>query len=239
MATTIKSTSGDAGHGTTQSSSQQLPGSNNTAFEMSDINNTRPAGATGGGGGGLLNDVSIPVTSPIDASFNDPNTSQDQPGKAAATTDPKTEQSTGIPLSTSQPTNDPSSSAHTSSDKPQASRPDSVAIDEAAESVPEAISPDAEPALTITLMLITGARHPYKIDEKYLAKRNVTVPGLTETGKKDPLSVSVYTLKELILREWRDEWEAAPSSPSSIRLIFFGRLLDDSAQLKGMSLLYP
>lgn len=59
--------------------------------------------------------------------------------------------------------------------------------------------------------------------------------GLTEDGKKDPLSISVYTLKELILREWREEWEVKPSSPSSIRLIFFGRLLDDSVQLKGMS----
>jgi len=42
----------------------------------------------------------------------------------------------------------------------------------------------------------------------------------------------VYTLKELILREWREEWEAQPSSPSSIRLIFFGKLLDDKIPLK-------
>lgn len=86
--------------------------------------------------------------------------------------------------------------------------------------------------LVITLLLTSGARHPYKIDEKYLTKRNVNVPGVTESGKKDPLSISVYTLKELILREWRDEWEAQPSSPSSIRLIFFGRLLDDKVPLK-------
>lgn len=87
--------------------------------------------------------------------------------------------------------------------------------------------------LVITLLLTSGARHPYKIDEKYLTKRNVNVPGVTESGKKDPLSISVYTLKELILREWREEWEAQPSSPSSIRLIFFGRLLDDKTPLKG------
>ncbi|EFW99364.1 hypothetical protein CMQ_5785 [Grosmannia clavigera kw1407] len=83
----------------------------------------------------------------------------------------------------------------------------------------------------ITLLLPTGARHPYRIDEKYLAKRNVDVPGVTESGKKDPFSVSVYKLKELILREWRDEWEGKPASPSSIRLIHFGKLLDDKEQL--------
>jgi hypothetical protein len=54
-----------------------------------------------------------------------------------------------------------------------------------------------------------------------------------EKKAKDPFSISVYTLKELILREWREEWEAAPSSPSSIRLIYFGRLLDDKTPLKG------
>lgn len=60
------------------------------------------------------------------------------------------------------------------------------------------------------------------------------MPGMTENAKKDPFSISVYTLKELILREWREEWEAQPSSPSSIRLIFFGRLLDDKTPLRGM-----
>jgi len=93
---------------------------------------------------------------------------------------------------------------------------------------------EAGPVLIITLLLTSGARHPYKIDERYLTKRNVNVPGVTEAGRKDPYSISVYTLKELILREWREEWEVQPSSPSSIRLIYFGRLLDDKTPLKGM-----
>jgi Ubiquitin-2 like Rad60 SUMO-like len=102
------------------------------------------------------------------------------------------------------------------------------------------------PTLMITLLLTTGARHPFKIDPKYLLKRNVDVQG------NDPFNLSVYKLKELILREWRDgmpvcadsktlaemltigvEWEQKPSSPSSIRLISFGKLLDDKAPLKG------
>jgi hypothetical protein len=119
---------------------------------------------------------------------------------------------------------------------PELSRLDSVAI---GPSTDAALAPSASaintanPVCIITLLLTSGARHPYKLDEKYLAKRNVVVPGVTENGKKDPFSISVYTLKELILREWREEWEAQPSSPSSIRLIHFGRLLDDKTPLKG------
>ncbi|KAM7184672.1 Ubiquitin-related domain containing protein [Naviculisporaceae sp. PSN 640] len=93
-------------------------------------------------------------------------------------------------------------------------------------------APTADPVCCITLLLPTGARHPYRIDERYLAKRNVDVPEVTESGKKDPFSISIYKLKELILREWRDEWEGKPASPSSIRLIHFGKLLDDKEQLK-------
>jgi len=79
----------------------------------------------------------------------------------------------------------------------------------------------------VTLLLTSGARHPFKLDSKYLNKRSVDVPG------GDPFNLSVYKLKELILREWRDEWETKPSSPNYIRLISFGKLLDDKAPLKG------
>jgi hypothetical protein len=94
------------------------------------------------------------------------------------------------------------------------------------------ISPDGtDPAFTITLLLASGSRHPYRIDAKYLARRNVTIPSENDAGLPDPFSISVYTLKELILREWRSDWEAKPSSPSSIRLIHFGKMLDDSHAL--------
>lgn len=87
------------------------------------------------------------------------------------------------------------------------------------------------PVCVITLLVTSGKKHPYKIDEKYLTKRNVDIPGITESGRKDPFSISVYTLKELILREWRDEWEPKPSSPTLIRLIHFGKLLADKDPL--------
>jgi hypothetical protein len=51
--------------------------------------------------------------------------------------------------------------------------------------------------LLLTLLLGSGARHPFKIDGRYLQKRAVSVPD------NDPYAMSVYTLKELILREWR------------------------------------
>ncbi|CAM1511503.1 Fc.00g090160.m01.CDS01 [Cosmosporella sp. VM-42] len=93
-------------------------------------------------------------------------------------------------------------------------------------------SPDSGPVCNITLLLTSGSRHPYKIDAKYLGRRNVVMPDQTESGLPDPFSISIYTLKELILREWRSDWEAKPASPSSIRLIHFGKLLDDKEQLK-------
>lgn len=48
------------------------------------------------------------------------------------------------------------------------------------------------------LLLTTGARHPYKIDEKYLKKRNMQVEEM------NPYNLSVYNLKELIWRDWRE-----------------------------------
>lgn len=60
---------------------------------------------------------------------------------------------------------------------------------------------DSGPSLVITLLLTTGARHPFKIDGKYLRKRAVNVENY------DPFMMSVYTLKELIWREWRSGME--------------------------------
>lgn len=119
--------------------------------------------------------------------------------------------------------------------QPPMDRQDSMAIGPAQDEI-KAVSAGANdgPVCNITLLLTTGSRHPYKIDGRYLGKRNVVVPGQTESGQPDPFSVSIYTLKELILREWRSDWEAKPASPSSIRLIHFGKLLDDKEPLKSM-----
>ncbi|KFH43175.1 hypothetical protein ACRE_060560 [Hapsidospora chrysogenum ATCC 11550] len=96
---------------------------------------------------------------------------------------------------------------------------------------------DVGPVCSINLLLSNNSRHPYRITSKYLARRGVPIPDKTENGDPDPFSISVYTLKELILREWRNDWETAPTSPSSIRLIHFGKLLDDKEPLKSYRLL--
>ncbi|KAL8696675.1 MAG: hypothetical protein Q9201_007543, partial [Fulgogasparrea decipioides] len=93
---------------------------------------------------------------------------------------------------------------------------------------PAPIPQESDPVgqtLLITILLITGARHPFRIDEKYLKKRNVNIDG------GNPFNMSVYTLKELIWREWRDDWEIRPSSPSAIRLIYYGKMLEDKSRL--------
>ncbi|KAL6807615.1 hypothetical protein GGI42DRAFT_250438 [Trichoderma sp. SZMC 28013] len=107
-----------------------------------------------------------------------------------------------------------------------------MAIGPAEEEIKPAGSGPDGPVCNITLLLASGGRHPYKIDAKYLSRRHVDMPDQDDSGNPDPFSISIYTLKELILREWRSDWEAKPASPSSIRLIHFGKLLDDKEQLK-------
>ncbi|KAL7938184.1 hypothetical protein V8C35DRAFT_291149 [Trichoderma chlorosporum] len=107
-----------------------------------------------------------------------------------------------------------------------------MAIGPAEEEIRPAGSGPDGPVCNITLLLASGSRHPYKIDAKYLSRRQVDMPDKDGSGNPDPFSISIYTLKELILREWRSDWEAKPASPSSIRLIHFGKLLDDKEQLK-------
>jgi hypothetical protein len=129
-------------------------------------------------------------------------------------------------------------------EKDTRTRQDSLSIDRpedssAAAAGAESPSTSSSPTCNITLLLPTGARHPYKIDERYLAKRNVEIPELAEDGKRDPFSISIYKLKELILLEWREEWEGKPASPTSIRLIHFGKLLDDKEQLKSKPFFCP
>lgn len=120
--------------------------------------------------------------------------------------------------------------AQTSLDQTQLDRVHSTAIGEHIDTQPVEDTPavDAGPTLMITLLLLTGARHPFNLDARYLQKRSVNVQN------NDPFNLSVYKVKELILREWRDEWETKPSSPSAIRLISFGKVLDDKSAIKDL-----
>ncbi|KAF8463493.1 ubiquitin-related domain-containing protein [Kalaharituber pfeilii] len=90
------------------------------------------------------------------------------------------------------------------------------------------ISSSAKPKpLSITLLLISGVRYPFTINSEYMIRHNIHVTD------HDPMQMGVYTLKECIWKEWKDEeWNVKPPSANFIRLIHFGRLLDDRHQLK-------
>lgn len=121
--------------------------------------------------------------------------------------------------------------APSSSEPPTLTRKETEALGPATDAPITAAATSAGPALSISLMLTTGARHPYKIDEKYLKNRKVDAKNAE--GQFEPQEISGYQLKELIWTDWRNEWEPRPASPSSIRLIFMGRMIEDKMALKG------
>ncbi len=86
--------------------------------------------------------------------------------------------------------------------QPARSRAESEAIGAATDNPSIRPDPSGGPVVMITLLLINGARHPYKVDDRYLRKRNVTVDDM------NPFNISVYTLKELIWRDWREGTES-------------------------------
>lgn len=132
-------------------------------------------------------------------------------------------------LSQDHPSSSPSiQPANPPSHPPTSTRKQSEALGPATEST-IAAPVSTGPALSITLMLTTGARHPYKIDEKYLSARD-TVARAAD-GTFDPRMISGYKLKELIWTDWRSEWEPRPAAPGSIRLINMGQMVDDKKTL--------
>ena len=123
-------------------------------------------------------------------------------------------------LGNANPYIDPTSQSNLQSSTTQPSQ-------EASTTVPSDTPVDPGKILLISLLLLNGNRHPYKIDKKYLARRNV------HAEDDNPLNLTVYTLKELIWRDWRDEWEPRPTTPGMIRLIHAGHMPDDKMKLGG------
>jgi len=108
----------------------------------------------------------------------------------------------------------------------QQSTPAPSAIGQATDAPIEPVTNDPTAVNIVLIIPATGKRHTYKIDKSYLDRRQVTV----EEG--DPFNLTVYGMKELILRDWKDEWVPKPQAPTFIRLILMGRELDDKASLK-------
>jgi hypothetical protein len=100
--------------------------------------------------------------------------------------------------------NQGSQSDETPNTKPQPDANDITTVEDSAigpatEKTSNVRSTASGPQLVITLLLhSTDTRHPYVINEKYLRKRNINVEN------NDPVNLTVYSLKELIWRDWRE-----------------------------------
>ncbi|TID21343.1 ubiquitin-related domain-containing protein [Venturia nashicola] len=90
----------------------------------------------------------------------------------------------------------------------------------------------AEPAITITLLLPSGKRYPYTLNTKYLRKRKEVVT----VQDDDPSKITVYFMKLLLMHDWKEDWADKPQTADKIRLIYFGRMLEDSSTLKDCKL---
>lgn len=87
---------------------------------------------------------------------------------------------------------------------------DNVVPPTAITTVPVTDSPPSSPpigpsvvALSVTLLLISGVRHQFTMDETYLDQHSVK----GQSGKeslRDPFEMSVWQLKECILKDWKD-----------------------------------
>ncbi|KAK9477711.1 hypothetical protein V1514DRAFT_105975 [Lipomyces japonicus] len=77
--------------------------------------------------------------------------------------------------------------------------------------------------LNVSLLLVSGIRGEITIDREYL-KRHAVEPC-------EPENLTILILKTCIWADWKDEWGTKPISTEYIRLIHFGRLLDDQDSL--------
>ncbi|CAZ85252.1 unnamed protein product [Tuber melanosporum] len=141
-----------------------------------------------------------------------------------------------LPIVALEPTLSPVNSAATSS--PGSTTDDSTPPPPPSEMKPPSSSlpiTASKPSLSITLLLISGVRHQFVINESYLESHSVT-GGTGKDSLKDPFEMSVWQLKECIWKDWRDEWDQRPASALFVRLIHFGRMLDDKQHLKDCKL---
>lgn len=209
--------------GASASDEQDSTANQSKAVEMNDLN---ASSADTGAGAGLFTPEGTPsaatATSASHPSDASPKPTESDP-KSTSEQHPKSpEQPQQLQPQQQQPTH------------PDLSRSQTAELALGPDGEPAPATDPSVPALRITLMLTTGARHAYIISQKYLTSRKVTA--VDASGNFDPREMSGYKLKELIWTDWRSEWEARPRDPSSIRLIIMGRMIDDKVALKGMFL---
>ncbi|KAK9453261.1 hypothetical protein V1511DRAFT_512894 [Dipodascopsis uninucleata] len=77
--------------------------------------------------------------------------------------------------------------------------------------------------LVVTLLLVSGLRISLTIDQKFMKKHSLEYI--------EPENLSVYSLKEAVFSDWTEDMGEKPTSTDFIRLIYFGKLLDDKDTL--------
>ncbi|KAI9729287.1 MAG: hypothetical protein M1834_006958 [Cirrosporium novae-zelandiae] len=140
-------------------------------------------------------------------------------GEAAATTETNPITTTSKPESVQDSSHEPHDASPPSQSAIQPHQDDGKPTEETTAHEPG-------PSLTITLLRPNGNRHAFPLNERYLKRREINVP------ENDPYNMTIWTLKEAIWREWRDDWEARPATPTLIRLIQFGKFLEDKTVLR-------
>ncbi|KAI9858017.1 MAG: hypothetical protein M1824_004482 [Vezdaea acicularis] len=181
------------------------------------ITNDTPAAITAHEMSNLGIEAREPVTESAAASSpskeginSSPGTETIKPSRTNQITDPASFQDPTIA-----PTHDP------------LSRQDFTSITAASGPHAAETSDDTGPQVNITFLMVTGSRREWKFDRRSLEKKDVAVP------EGNPFKISIYALKQLMVREWPEEWGTKPSAPGAIRLIMLGKLLDDNSTLEG------
>lgn len=77
----------------------------------------------------------------------------------------------------------------------------------------------------ITLLLVSGLRVPVIVDSDFISSH--------ELQSDAPHSLLIGSVKSALFSDWKEEWGIAPVSPANIRLIHYGKVLDDSQTVQG------
>jgi hypothetical protein len=87
---------------------------------------------------------------------------------------------------------------------------------------PEATK-EEQPAIKITLLLISGQRQVVPINADFLAKNEQSV--------EDAGQVTIGTLRGSLFNDWQESWGNPPANATNIRLIHLGKILEDDQTL--------
>lgn len=85
--------------------------------------------------------------------------------------------------------------------------------------------PVASVPIHITLLLVSGLRVPLTVDTDFISSH--------ELPSDPPHSLLIGSVKSALFTDWKEEWGIAPVSPTNIRFIHYGKVLDDSQTLQG------